>query len=90
MDEKTRRARELDAPETIAAELEKLRVLKDRELGVSLEYDRDGAIGTCPTSKSRKVLGRGVLRGGPGVFEGSADAGTEARSQTSSAEGARR
>jgi hypothetical protein len=48
MDEKTRRARELDAPETIAAELEKLRVLKDHELGVSLEYDRDGGYWYVP------------------------------------------
>ena len=32
----------LDAPENIAAELERLRVLKEHELGVSLEYDPDG------------------------------------------------
>ena len=42
MDEKRRRARELDAPELIAAELEYLRVLKEHELGVKLEYDPDG------------------------------------------------
>jgi hypothetical protein len=42
MDEKTRRARELDALELIAAELENLRVLKEHELGVRLEYDPDG------------------------------------------------
>ena len=38
MDENTRRARELDALENIAAGLERLRVLKEHELGVRLEY----------------------------------------------------
>jgi hypothetical protein len=38
MDEQTRRQRELDALELIAAELERLRVLKEHELGVRLEY----------------------------------------------------
>jgi hypothetical protein len=33
MDEQTRRARELDALEIIAAELERLRMLKEHELG---------------------------------------------------------
>ena len=42
MDERQRRERELDALEIIAWELEKLRVLKERELGVKLEYDPDG------------------------------------------------
>ena len=42
MEEKTRRARELDALELIAAELENLRVLKEHELGVKLQYDPDG------------------------------------------------
>jgi hypothetical protein len=42
MDERKRRARELDALELIVVELEKLRVLKEHELGVSLEYDPDG------------------------------------------------
>jgi hypothetical protein len=36
-----RRARELDALEVIGWELEKLRVLKEHELGVKLEYERD-------------------------------------------------
>jgi hypothetical protein len=36
MDEQQRRARGLDA-----AELEELRVLKEHELGVKLEYDAD-------------------------------------------------
>ena len=31
-----------DAPELIAAELENLRVLKEHELGVKLEFDPDG------------------------------------------------
>ena len=38
---RTRGARELDALENIAVELERLRVLKEHELGVSLEYDPD-------------------------------------------------
>jgi hypothetical protein len=33
--------RELDAPEVIGWELEKLRVLKEHELGVRLEYGPD-------------------------------------------------
>jgi transcriptional regulator with XRE-family HTH domain len=43
MDEQQRRERELDALELIAAELEKLRVLKEHELGVTLEHDPDGS-----------------------------------------------
>jgi hypothetical protein len=42
MDERQRRARELDALELIVVELEKLRVLKEHELGVRLGYDPDG------------------------------------------------
>jgi hypothetical protein len=42
MDEQTRRARELDALELIAEELEKLRVLKEHELGVRLEHPPSG------------------------------------------------
>jgi hypothetical protein len=42
MDEQTRRARELDALELIAGELERVRVLKEHELGVRLEYDPNG------------------------------------------------
>jgi hypothetical protein len=42
MDERQRRARELDALELIAEELERLRVLKEHELGVRLEFPRDG------------------------------------------------
>ena len=43
MDEKTRRARTWDAPENIAAELERLRVLKEHELGVRLEEAPEGS-----------------------------------------------
>ncbi len=43
MDERQRRARELDALELIAAELEKLRVLKEHELGVRLEEAPEGS-----------------------------------------------
>ena len=42
MDEHTRRARELDALELIAAELERLRILKEHELGVRLEEAPEG------------------------------------------------
>jgi division protein CdvB (Snf7/Vps24/ESCRT-III family) len=38
MDEQTRRARELDALENIVRELEQVRVLKEYELSVRLEY----------------------------------------------------
>jgi len=41
MNERTRSLRELDALELIAAELERLRILKEHELGVKLEYDAD-------------------------------------------------
>jgi hypothetical protein len=37
MDEETRKGRELDALELIAAELERLRVLKEHELGVRVK-----------------------------------------------------
>ena len=43
MDENTRRARELDALGNIAAELERLRVLKEHELGVRLEDAPEGS-----------------------------------------------
>jgi hypothetical protein len=43
MDEQQRRARELDALEIIAAELEALRVLKEHELGVRLEEAPEGS-----------------------------------------------
>jgi hypothetical protein len=36
MDEQTRRARELDALEIIAAELEKLRMLREYEIGAEV------------------------------------------------------
>jgi len=42
MDEERRRARQLDALELIAAELERLRILKEHELGVRLEEDPEG------------------------------------------------
>jgi hypothetical protein len=43
MDEQQRRARELDAPDLIAEELERLMVLKEHGLGVRLEYDPEGS-----------------------------------------------
>ena len=39
MDEETRAARTLDALELIAGELEKLRLLKEHELGVRIEHE---------------------------------------------------
>jgi hypothetical protein len=42
MDEQTRRARELDALELIAGELERLRVLREHELGVRVEFPPEG------------------------------------------------
>jgi hypothetical protein len=42
MDEQTRRWRELDALEVIAAELERLRVLKEHELGLELKEGPEG------------------------------------------------
>jgi hypothetical protein len=41
MDEQTRSGRELDALEAIAMELWRLRVLKEHELGVTLEHESD-------------------------------------------------
>jgi hypothetical protein len=43
MDEKTRKARELDALENIARELEQLRILKEHELGVELKEAPEGS-----------------------------------------------
>jgi hypothetical protein len=42
MDERQRRARELDALELIVTELEKLRILKEHELGVRLVHPPSG------------------------------------------------
>jgi hypothetical protein len=42
MDEQTRKGRELDALEIIAAELEQLRILREHELGVRLEHPPEG------------------------------------------------
>jgi hypothetical protein len=43
MDARERAGRVLDALENIALELERLRVLKEHELGVQLEYEEGGA-----------------------------------------------
>jgi len=43
MDEETRKGRALDALENIATELVRLRVLKEHELGVQLEYPPEGS-----------------------------------------------
>jgi hypothetical protein len=43
MDEQTRKEHELDALQSIAAELERLRVLKEHELGVRLKEAPEGS-----------------------------------------------
>jgi hypothetical protein len=43
MDEETRKGRQLDALETIAAELKKLRILKEREIGMQV-VDEEGSL----------------------------------------------
>ena len=47
MDEQTRKARQLDALESIAAELERLRILREHEMGVRVEED-EGSIFVTP------------------------------------------
>jgi len=51
MDEETRKGRELDALEIIAAELERLRVLKEHELGVRLKEAPEGSGPYVPKDK---------------------------------------
>ena len=51
MDETTRGARELEALENIVRELERLRVLKEHELGVRLEEAPEGSGPYVPTVK---------------------------------------
>jgi hypothetical protein len=65
MDEKTRRARELDAPEAIAVELWRLRVLQEHELGVRLEYDPDGGGPYVPEAENEQGSWAGVSFGAP-------------------------
>jgi hypothetical protein len=50
MDEYTRKGRELDALENIAAELERLRILKEHKLGVRVEND-EGSLYVKPVEK---------------------------------------
>jgi hypothetical protein len=50
LDEKTRRARELDALENIAAELERLRMLKEYELGAWVN-DNEGSLNVKPVER---------------------------------------
>jgi hypothetical protein len=50
MDEQTRKGRELDALEIIAAELERLRMLKEYELGAWVE-DVGGSLNVKPVEK---------------------------------------
>ena len=54
MDENTRKARELDALENIVRELERLRVLKEHELGVRLEYAPEGSGPYVPSEATEK------------------------------------
>lgn len=50
MDEETRKARQLDAQESIAAELEKLRILREHELGVRV-VDEEGSLYVAPAEE---------------------------------------
>jgi hypothetical protein len=50
MDEETRKARELEALEIIAEQLELLRVLREHELGVRVEDD-EGSLNVVPVEK---------------------------------------
>jgi hypothetical protein len=72
MDEQQRRARELDALEAIAMELERLRVLNEHELGVRLEDPPEGDPLTWSRSRIRNRLdGPGYpLRGVPALMVG--------------------
>jgi hypothetical protein len=51
MDEETRRARMLDALKSIAAELERLRILREHELGVRVE-EEEGSLYVAPVEKA--------------------------------------
>jgi hypothetical protein len=50
--ENMRRAHELNALEIIAAELERLLVLKEHELGVTLEHEPDSGFPYVPTAEN--------------------------------------
>jgi hypothetical protein len=50
MDEETRRDREVEALELIAAELEKLRMLKEREIGRQV-VDEEGSLYVRPVEE---------------------------------------
>src|SRR5919107_52937 len=71
MNEQTRKARELDALQLIAAELENLRVLEEHELGVKLEYDVDAGgpyepetdtYECCPSNRVERYIGDQLRR----------------------------
>jgi hypothetical protein len=50
MDKATRKARQLDALESIAAELERLRTLKEHELGVRV-VEEEGSVYVTPVEE---------------------------------------
>jgi hypothetical protein len=50
MDEQARRDREVEALELIAAELEKLRMLKEREIGMQV-VDEEGSLYVRPIAE---------------------------------------
>ena len=50
MDEETRKGRTLDALEAIAAELERLRMLREHELGIQV-VDEEGSLFVRPAEK---------------------------------------
>ena len=56
-----------EALDVIAAELERLRVLKEYELGIELKEAPRGAALTSLKSRSKKGLGPGHPSGGPAL-----------------------
>jgi hypothetical protein len=54
MDEETRKARELDALENIVRELERLRILKEYELGIELKEAPEGSGPYVPSGAGEK------------------------------------
>ena len=50
MDERTRRERQLEALELLAEEVEKLRMLREHEMGVRVE-DEEGSLFVRPTEE---------------------------------------
>jgi hypothetical protein len=69
VDEEQRRDRTLEAFELIAEELEKLRMLREHEMGVRTEYEEGGSV---------REAGRGEVGGENGYDGGAAEAASRA------------